>query len=176
MALYNYFAYGSNMSCKRLGKRVPSADCRGNYSLKGYTLKFHKIGKDGSAKCDALYTGKDSDVVHGVLYTIDIVEKKILDKVEGLGKGYGERKVDLISKDKGDNSAFLYYATNINDAILPFSWYVHHVLYGAAQAQLPLSYIKKIADVVSVKDSDAQRDLLERSIYVGEELAIPSFD
>jgi len=164
------------MSCKRLGKRVQSATCVGNSSLKGYILKFHKVGKDGSAKCDAYYTGKETDIVHGVLYTIDIVEKKLLDEVEGLGNGYEEKRVDLSRQDKADGSAFLYYATNINDAILPFCWYVHHVLHGAVQARLPIPYIKKIADVTSVKDSDAQRELEERSIYVEQELVLPAFD
>jgi len=164
------------MSSRRLGKRVPSATYVGNYSLSGYILKFHKVGKDGSAKCDAFHTGKDTDVVYGVVYTIDMGEKKILDEVEGLGNGYEEKRVDLYCKGMANDSAYLYYATNINDAILPFSWYVHHVLYGAREAHLPESYVKKIADVISVKDPDAERELLERSVYALEELALPAFD
>jgi hypothetical protein len=49
-----YFAYGSNMSLRRLRTRVPSAVKLGNATLFGHQLKFHKRSQDGSAKCDAM--------------------------------------------------------------------------------------------------------------------------
>lgn len=165
MAVCHYFAYGSNMSYERLQKRVPSAKTLGVYSLVGHTLKFHKIGRDGSAKCDALYTSAGSDLVWGVLYRIDTAEKKYLDRAEGLGNGYEIKEVDLICRDGHSKVAYLYYATNINNALLPFSWYVHHVLSGALDAGLPNNYIKQIAAIVTTEDSDQKRDILERSIY-----------
>ena len=48
-----YFAYGSNMSQRRLQARVPSATFLGIGILLGHALAFHKISKkDGSGKCD----------------------------------------------------------------------------------------------------------------------------
>jgi hypothetical protein len=52
-----YFAYGSNMSVSRLVARTPSAQPLGRCALRGHQLRFHKVGGDGSAKCDAFHTG-----------------------------------------------------------------------------------------------------------------------
>ena len=165
MVRLNYFAYGSNMSRERLQKRVPSARVIGVFSLVGYELRFHKIGQDGSAKGDAFYTGKAFDIILGVLYTIKCSEKKWLDEAEGLGNGYQEKEVSLKGESGLLTVGFLYYATNINSALRPFSWYVHHILWGARIAKLPGRYIKKISRVQTVEDDDRQRDLLERSLY-----------
>ena len=67
-----YFAYGSNMHPARLKARLPNILCiSGIFTLPGHTLRFHKVGKDRSAKCDAFYTGNKADHVLGVLYEID---------------------------------------------------------------------------------------------------------
>lgn len=165
LSFRNYFAYGSNMSPERLQKRVPSATLIGVFSLARYELKFHKIGKDGSAKGDAFFTGNVSDVVLGVLYSIECSEKVQLDEAEGLGNGYEEKEVSLINERGEATVGFLYYATNINSALPPFSWYVHHILKGAENAQLPKEYVQQISRVQTVEDADRQRDRLERSLY-----------
>lgn len=165
-AYCNYFAYGSNMSVERIQKRVSSARFIGVYSLARHKLKFHKIGKDGSAKGDAFFTGNLSDIVLGVLYSIDCSEKKWLDEAEGLGNGYEEKEVSLVN-DRGQAVlAYLYYATNIDSDLRPFSWYVHHIQKGAENAKLPKSYVQQLRDVPTVEDRDRQRDRLERSIYI----------
>lgn len=161
----NYFAYGSNMSQERLQKRVPSATVIGVFSLARYELRFHKIGKDGSAKGDAFFTGDASDVVFGVLYSIECSEKEWLDEAEGLGSGYEEKDVCLRDGRGQTTVGFLYYATNINSALRPFSWYVHHIIKGAENAELPKRYVQQINSVQTVEDYDRQRDALERSIY-----------
>jgi hypothetical protein len=165
MVTCKYFAYGSNMSQGRLLKRVPSASTLGVYSLACHALQFHKFGRDGSAKCDAQYTSKEQDLVWGVLYNIAPGEKKYLDEAEGLGNGYETKIVDLKDRDGQCEVGFLYYATKINDALHPFSWYVQHVLAGALDAGLPDNYIEQIAAIQTIEDMDHKRDLLERSIY-----------
>jgi len=153
------------MSQERLQKRVPSATVIGVFSLARYDLRFHKIGKDGSAKGDAFFTGKVLDIVLGVLYSIDWSEKKWLDEAEGLGNGYEEKEVCLKNERGQTIVGFLYYATNINSALRPFSWYVHHILKGAENAKLPKRYVQQISNVQTVEDADRQRDTLERSLY-----------
>ncbi|HKW19463.1 MAG TPA: gamma-glutamylcyclotransferase family protein, partial [Terriglobales bacterium] len=83
MKLY-YFAYGSNMCTGRLRARVPSARPVFVTQLRCHTLKFQKRSqKDGSAKADAEHTGRESDVVWGVVFEIDAAQKQHLDEAEG---------------------------------------------------------------------------------------------
>src|SRR6187551_384352 len=74
-----YFAYGSNMAPQRLQARVPSATVVGVAVLRGYQLKFHKSGKDGSAKCDASRSDSMEHEMHGVLYSMLKSELPVLD-------------------------------------------------------------------------------------------------
>ena len=50
MSTFLYFAYGSNMSERRLQKRVDSAKVVGTGGLKNHCLTFHKVSKDESRK------------------------------------------------------------------------------------------------------------------------------
>ena len=72
-----YFAYGSNMSSERLRARTPSATSLGRARLPGYTLRWHKLGRDGSGKCDIEPSNAPRAAVWGVLYEIDSAEKTV---------------------------------------------------------------------------------------------------
>ena len=160
-----YFAYGSNMSTRRLRQRVPSANRIGRAMLQGHQLKFHKISNDGSAKCDALYTGGPEDTVLGVLFEIPAPDSPILDRVEGLGFGY-ERKQVMVELDDGNRfEAFVYYATRINPALKPFDWYKQHVLTGARENNFPETYINALESIESIQDSDIDRHEMEIALY-----------
>jgi len=84
----HYFSYGSNMSIRRMVKRVPSAKVVTVARLSGHILKYHKASKDGSGKCDVLETEQIEDTVYGVVFDIAEGEKTNLDRAEGLGYGY----------------------------------------------------------------------------------------
>lgn len=64
MGTITYFAYGSNMSFKRLKKRVKSAKPKGRGVLRCHRLEFHKVSKDRSGKCD-IPLATEADVVWG---------------------------------------------------------------------------------------------------------------
>ena len=136
-----YFAYGSNMSSIRLQERVPSADAIGPARLPGYELKWHKISKkDGSGKCDIVRSDRENTRVWGVLYEIDDEEKPCLDREEGLGYGYDEKLVE-VDLDGQAVSAWTYYATRIDETLLPYEWYKDFVVQGAMEHRLPEEYI-----------------------------------
>lgn len=162
-----YFAYGSNMSVKRLTnqKRVPFARRICIARLPKHQLRFHKKSNDGSAKCDAYYTGDDKHFVMGVLFEINQSEKKNLDKVEGLHSGYEEKEVTLITELGGEHEAVTYYAKDIDPLLKPYTWYKDHVLIGARENNLPAEYISMIKVVDTIEDPDIERDSRERSIY-----------
>jgi len=164
--LLNYFAYGSNMSLARLAGRVPSASSMGLAMLEQHQLCFHKASKDGSSKCDAFLTGEPEHRVFGVLYTIDPDHKPLLDKVEGVGQGYEHKTVSVIDTGGKLIPAFTYYATHIDSTLIPYSWYLNHVLVGAREASLPGDYIAELAGITTVDDQNLQRNQQELSIHL----------
>ena len=161
-----YFAYGSNMSLARLRGRAPSAVSLGPHELRGHDLRFHKAGRDGSAKCDAFHTGREDDLVLGVLFDIDPADKALLDAAEGLGDGYEETVVTVVSTEGIPVAAMTYVATRIDANFRPYSWYLNHVLVGAREASMPANYIEsRIRAVEPVDDVDEARDAKERAIH-----------
>src|SRR5438270_10529759 len=95
------FGYGSNMCYGRIRFRLPHVQHIAVASLSGYSFRFHKRSRDGSAKADALRTNDAGDVVWGVIFEVSVSEKKALDQAEGLGHGYSEAQVvasDLAGK------------------------------------------------------------------------------
>ena len=160
-----YFSYGSNMSTLRLVDRVPSARAVGHARLPGHRLKFHKKSTDRSAKCDAECTDDEKDYLHGVVFEIAIAEKPDLDKKEGLGIGYEEKRVCVFTPDGRSLEAVTYFATNIEPGLKPYEWYKEHVLRGAQEHGLPVDYIRIIADIEAIADPDKARHDRELSIY-----------
>ncbi len=153
-----YFAYGSNLHPLRLRQRTPSCQTIGVSVLAGYALRLHKKGRDGSAKCNAFFTGSTQDRVHGVIYKIDMSEKCHLDQAESLGSGYHEKALDL-SVSPSVFRVFTYVADGnyIDDTLKPFTWYKDVVLQGAQIHGLPASYIETIARLEATQDPDKGR-------------------
>lgn len=162
----NYFAYGSNMSLARLRARVPSAEKIGSFMLWEHSLRFHKVGRDDSGKCDAFETKNSDDFLVGVLFTIDAGEKDHLDSIEGLGCGYEQKWVHVSNGAGPEYEAATYYATSIDSALQPYAWYKDHVLIGARESALPADYIRDIERVEHLEDPDRSRDRLERAVHV----------
>jgi gamma-glutamylcyclotransferase len=160
-----YFSYGSNMSLARMQGRLPDARQIGAFELCRYALRFHKPGLDESAKCDAYWTGSETDAVHGVVYELSSTDKRHLDKIEGLGVGYAESEVVVVDSGGVEQSVMTYVATQIDPTLSPFQWYKRHVLIGASLAGLPGEYILAIAGVPAVDDSDLRRAARELAIH-----------
>lgn len=160
-----YFAYGSNMSTRRLRHRVPSARPVGAGSLAGHRLAWHKKGADGSGKCD-IPAARPGDIVYGVLYQIDAAHRIHLDRAEGLGRGYELKDVEVLVLDRAEPvGAFTYCATRTDSNYLPYAWYKDHVLIGAREHDLPADYIRLIENVPVFEDPDRHREHSERRLY-----------
>ena len=131
-----YFAYGSNMLTDRLRERVPSATAIGIGQLPGHALRWDKrSGRDGSGKCDAEATSQKDDVVWGVLFEFDPQEKPLLDRAEGVGAGYLEKTVNILTED-GPVTAVTYCATDKDPTLRPYHWYKALVIAGGARARI----------------------------------------
>lgn len=167
----HYFAYGSNMSVKRLQQRVASAQPLGVAILNDHRLAFHKVGRDGSAKCDAAFD--QGHHLYGVVFTMAPEHKTVLDGYENFGRGYADKVVNVTLLDGDEIAAFIYYATRIDATLKPFDWYRQHVLHGAHEHALPRDYIHALQTIEVVKDNDLQRRQRELAIY-GQTASLPS--
>ncbi len=161
-----YFAYGSNMSLRRLrsADRAPSAEPLGTASLAGHRLVFDKRGRDGSGKADCEPTGDPANRVHGALFRIDAAHRAALDRVEGAGSGYDATQVVVLATT-GPVTALTYLATDKRPGLQPFTWYLRHVIEGARELGLPADYLAGIEAVGGVRDTDADRQARESAIH-----------
>jgi gamma-glutamylcyclotransferase len=157
------FAYGSNMLKVRMQERAPSARATTIAQLTGYKLCWNKRSKDGSGKCSVTETGHPRDVVWGVAYEMSAEDKANLDRVEDLGRGYGERSISVNTQD-GRLRAMVYYATSIGLGLRPYDWYRDLVLAGAREHGLPEEYVRALEAVHSINDTDSERAALNRRL------------
>lgn len=153
------------MSIKRLSARIPSAKFITIAILEKHELKFHKVSKDGSSKCDVEETHRNDQSVTGVVFDICESEKHYLDLKEGLGSGYDEKVIVVKSTEGESIEAITYYATKIDPTLKPYHWYKEHVIRGAKENSLPDEYIKVIANIESVQDPKKDRHDAEMAIY-----------
>jgi gamma-glutamylcyclotransferase len=158
MAPILYFAYGSNLHPARLAARTPSARLLGTGCWPGRRLTFHKIGQDGSAKCDAPAASQPTDLVHGAIYKLADADLGRLDRIEGVGTGY-DRALVTIDGDLGSLTANAYLARQgwVDPGLKPFDWYRLLVLAGAEYHSFSDSYLAAISAVSAIHDPDRSR-------------------
>lgn len=161
-----YFAYGSNLSLPRFRSRLSNSEPLFTACLIEHQFRFHKCGRDGSAKADALFTGKPADMVYGLVYRISEADRPLLDEIEDEGVGYEAKPVVVTNPDCNKIEAFTYVALHIDKGMLPFDWYQYHVVYGAKAATFPLEYIQALECYPSSVDYDDVRARCERLVYM----------
>ncbi len=153
-----YFSYGSNLYPARLHARAPSARLVTTGFSVGHRLAFHKLGQDGSAKCDAPPAKNHDARVYGALYHLGASDMRHLDRVEGLGAGYDKAILSIVTKS-GPLEAFAYLAQPgfIDPRLQPFHWYKRLVFAGARYHCFPESYRADISAVESIPDPQPDR-------------------
>lgn len=159
MSRLHYFAYGSNLHPLRLRERVPSATAIGVVEAKSWSLAFSKRSVDLSGKCNLYETGNQEDVVHGVLYEMDIKHKANLDRAESKGHGYNERIASFTLNGKS-YTPFTYIADSkfVDESLFPYDWYKRFVIEGARYHSMPEAYIAWLDSFTSVADPDNKRN------------------
>ena len=151
-----YLAYGSNLRPLRLRQRVPSCRVVGVVDRPGFRLAFHKVGMDGSGKCDLVETGDPEDRAWGVLYSIAASEKPDLDVAEGPGYACLQRTISYRQQPL-EVMTYLARPERRDPSQVPFDWYRELVLLGARHHNLPQSYIGIIEAVTVSEDPDPER-------------------
>jgi len=160
---FKYFAYGSNMCSGRLRERV-ACEFATIAILPRHQLRFRKLSRDHSSKCDICSTGDEAHAVWGVVYDLSTLEKAKLDAFEGLGKGYDDLEVVLNLPNGEDLRALTYVAhpDSVREGLAPYSWYKAYVLAGATEYELPQEYIAEaIAPIGTTDDPNRERHAKE---------------
>lgn len=161
----NYFAFGSNLSTKRLLQRLPAAGLGDVAILRHHRLCFRNNAQGESGKCDIEYTGNHNDDVYGIIYRLSESEKQLLDGYETAGFGYLDKPVQVITPDGESIEAVTYYAGTSESMHPPYHWYKQHVLRGAIEHVFPAEYIAAIEAVHSIEDPSPDRAGKELAIY-----------
>ena len=139
-----YFAYGSNLRESRLRERAPSARFVSVGRLFGHELRFHKRGRDGTAKADA-HPGRPGAFVWGAVAELEDEDLTTLDQYEP-----GYRRTQLPIVVAGDSvTAWVYRAEARvqQKGLRPHTWYVDHILAGGRARGLPAGYLARVASV-----------------------------
>ena len=150
---YHYLAYGSNLHPERLRRRVPSAVLRGTCFLPDYSLRFHKTSNvDASGKCNIV---RGTEGVFVAIYAIDVAERAILDRIEGLGNGYSDMQIE--APGFGSCSTYTAEPRVIDESLCPMDWYREYVVRGARFHGFPEDYIARLESIVVEEDTDMTR-------------------
>jgi len=170
-----YFSYGANMLSRRLNAldRAPSAIAIDVGFVQGRRFSFGKVSRDGSGKCDLEATGNPKDRAYGVLFKINVNEKQALDDAEGLGIGYSEANVQVVTST-GVYTALTYVASYKEDPLLPYQWYKASVIAGAVEHGLPDEYVVWLRTFEAKSDANTKRRT-EREALIFGDLPLPRF-
>jgi hypothetical protein len=164
-----HFAYGANMLSRRLTAldRAPSGIAVDVGFVQGRRFSFGKVSRDKSGKCDLEATGNPQDRAYGVLYKINVKDKVRFDAAEGLGIGYSEANIQVVTAT-GVYTAQTYVASYREDPLLPYQWYKASVIAGAVEHGLPYEYIEWLRTFESQSDANAQRRTEREALIFGD--------
>ena len=167
---FRYFAFGSNMLTERLRVRCKDARPVGRAHVEGHRITFFKRSADESGKAMIEQTDDSNDVVHGVLFDIPRHELEVLDKHEGVGKGYwrkaGFEVIEQITKENVPAMTYMAEKSHIVAGLQPYDWYKALILAGAEQHGLPKSYIEDIRSMSALVDPDKDRRARGQAIEI----------
>ena len=147
-----YAAYGSNLHPLRLERRGIRSRFVGTAHLESHALHFHKRGADTSGKCNIRDPG---DGVYLAVYELSETDKRQLDVIEGVGRGYHSEQISLARF--GDCHVYVAEHRYVVERLEPFDWYLEMVLAGCRWLGFPDDYVARIAAVTTVADPDVAR-------------------
>jgi len=144
--MINYFAYGSNMSARRIRHRLGWAPSRISVTLQDFILTFNKQSPDG-AKANIEYSLGDQ--VEGILYFINQDDLLKLDKFEGVSEKQYNRKNFAVKDLKGHIiEAIAYVAINTGEESKPTLAYLNFILEG--EHLLSPEYVSKLEVIATL--------------------------
>jgi len=131
---------------------------------------YVSIGKlsavDGSGK--ATLRPALGEIAHGVVYRLPADELVTLDRIEGLGKGYDRINCSVIHPSgihpSGPLETVTYIATEPDDRLIPFDWYLALIVAGAREHALPPEAMTRLLSGGAKVDTDIARPARKAAI------------
>jgi gamma-glutamylcyclotransferase (GGCT)/AIG2-like uncharacterized protein YtfP len=133
-----YFAYGSNMNPEQMASRCPGSIFAGIGKLKD---RRFMINLNGVASIIPDSTGD----VYGVVWSISVAHKLILDGFEGVEDKIYYEKIMQVSTDINELIDVLVYVATETLPGLPREGYLEKILKGAKNFGLPPLYIEELS-------------------------------
>jgi len=134
-----YFAYGSNMSSRRLAERISPLGVHGPARLLDHGLVYNKPGRDGSGKANLV--PRVGTECWGVIWEVGALDWPTLDRHE---PGYRREFKEVFDVAGSCLTAQVYLHAAAGPEITPFDWYLDHLLEGAREHRLPPRYVETL--------------------------------
>lgn len=131
-----HFAYGSNMSRALMAARCPGAEARGPARLAGWRFLISRNGYASIAPASGA-------IVHGVLWRLGTRDLAAINAYEAVDAGLYLRRPLRVRL--GDRSvAALVYIARAKGEGRPKPGYIHVIVEGARDWQLPAGHIRSL--------------------------------
>ncbi|MBC8259989.1 MAG: gamma-glutamylcyclotransferase [SAR324 cluster bacterium] len=144
--MHHYFAYGSNMSARRIRHRLGWAPSRIATILPDYLLAFDKQSNDGGKANIQCSTGNQ---VEGVLYFVKEQDLLILDGFEGVAeREYERQEIEVLDRAGHLMPAVAYVALNTGKETRPTREYLNYLLEG--EHLLSPDYVSSLEEIATL--------------------------
>ena len=143
--MHHYFAYGSNMSARRIRHRLGWAPSRIATVLPDYLLTFDKQSSDGG-KANIRFSSGDK--VEGVAYFVREQDMLVLDEYEGVAeKQYVRKEFEVQDLSGHQLQAVAYVALNTGKETRPTREYLNYLLEG--EHLLSPEYVIRLEEIAT---------------------------
>ncbi|MFP4846686.1 gamma-glutamylcyclotransferase family protein [Winogradskyella sp. PE311] len=144
-----YFAFGSNMNVEQMvNNRCKSAKKISNGYIDDYELVFNREGTSRKGGVSSIIY-KEEKKVYGVVYLINLKDKKKLDSIEEEGNAYKQKMMNVVVLDEENNDnhkqyleCLVYISNPQKGEFKPSEEYITTMISGAEHHKLPDNYIK----------------------------------
>ena len=131
-----YFAYGSNMDAKAMGRRCPRSKALGLARLERHRLALMREGWLTAVRAS-------SSAVHGVLWDLALSDIAALDRYEGLSQGFYVKLTQPVIAERGPKQAIIYFGANSGPGVLRPA-YIAEILAAARSWRLPAGAVEAL--------------------------------
>ena len=131
-----YIAYGSNLNCRQMAQRCPTAQPIVVAWLEDYRLVYQ--GRPGNAHANVI--PEKGQKVPVAIWEISAQDERALDRYEGVAGGYYTKEYFEIECN-GEKVKALIYLMTPNPYNHPSDYYLNVIMEGYKNFNLPASYL-----------------------------------